>query len=78
MKNDYAYCQNKDTCIHRRGCTRWVGNYSDEEVHEFYTENRSIEEIDESKCIPNYKDVDCENMFDFLDRFRLSDGRPFR
>lgn len=78
MNIDYAYCLNENTCIHRRGCRRWVGNYSDEEVKEFYTENRFVTEIDTTKCIPDYKDKECENMFDFLDRFRLSDGSPFK
>jgi hypothetical protein len=76
MNNDYTYCLNKDeTCIHRRGCKRWVGNYSDDEVRELYTENRFVSEVDETKCIPNYKDEYCENNFEFLDRFRMSDGK---
>ena len=74
MKNDYAYCLNEYTCIHRRGCKRWICNYPSDEVKELYTENRFVEEIDESKCLPNYKDKDCENSFEFLDRFRNSDG----
>lgn len=74
MKTDYSYCLNKDTCIHRRGCKRWVGNYSDEEVKELYTESRFVSEIDDKKCIPNLSDIECENDYEFLDRFRLSSG----
>lgn len=74
MKNDYIYCQST-TCIHRRGCRRSLGNYSEAEVKELYTNNRFIDEVDTTKCIPNYMDVDCENDYHFLDRFRYSDGR---
>lgn len=74
MKKDYSYCVNETDCIHRRGCKRWLGNYSDKEVKELYTENRFVNEIDHSQCIPDYKDVDCENDFQFLDRFRSSTG----
>jgi len=76
MKTDYTYCINEDSsCVHRRGCVRWLGNYSDEEVKELYTKSRFIEEVEEDRCIPNYKDANCENNFHFLDRFRYSDGR---
>lgn len=74
MNKDYSYCANEDTCIHRRGCKRWLGNYESEEVKELYTITRFVDEVDESKCIPNYEDVHCENDFHFLDRFRLSTG----
>lgn len=74
MNIDYTYCLNEATCIHRRGCKRWVGNYSDDEAKELYTSSRFIDEIDENKCIPSYNDEECENDFHFLDRFRLSDG----
>jgi len=78
MKTDYTYCLNKNTCIHRRGCKRWVGNYTDKEVKELYTLVQFVEEVDETKCIPNYEDVNCDNCFNFLDRFRLSDGSEFK
>ena len=78
MNKDYIYCADEDICIHRRGCKRWVGNYPNEEVKDFYTKNRFVDEIDITKCIPNYKDKDCENNFQHLDRFRLSDGSPFK
>ena len=78
MKTDYTYCANQDTCIHRRGCKRWVGNYPSEVVKEFYTQNRFVDEVDDAKCVPNYKDINCINDFHFLDRFRLSDGSEFK
>ena len=74
MNRDYAYCLNKGSCIHRRGCKRWIGNYSDKEVHKLYTEDRFVSEVNDTLCIPNYKDKDCTNDFGFLDRFRNSDG----
>ena len=57
-------------CIHRRACI-----YSHTLFDMIKTENFEI--VDESKCMPNYKDKDCKNMFNFLDRFRLSNGEPF-
>lgn len=74
MNSDYSYCVNEDTCIHRRGCRRWICNYNSDDVKELYTKNIFVDEIDHTKCIPNYKDVNCTNDFQFLDRFRLSDG----
>lgn len=66
---DYSYCTVLNSCIHRRGCKRWIGNCSDAEVKELYTENRSVNEINFKECI------DSEPMkFEFLDRFRLSNG----
>ena len=73
MNVDYTYCLNKDTCIHRRGCKRWLGNYTDEAVKELYTENRFVDEINFKDCI-NSKPY----PYDSLDRFRLSDGSPLR
>lgn len=75
MKSDYTYCLNKRTCIHRRGCKRWIGNYSDKEVHKLYTICLFVTEVDETKCIPNLKDISCENDYHFLDRFRSSVGK---
>lgn len=76
MKTDYSYCLNQDTCIHRRGCKRWVGNYPEEEVIELSNTGRD-EYIDDKDCLPNYKDVNCEKSFDLLDRFRDSDGSDY-
>lgn len=67
MKTDYTYCLNQDTCIHRKGCKRWVGNYPDEEVKELSNTGRD-EYIDDSLCL------DIDDKFNLLDRFRLSDG----
>jgi len=73
---DYAYCQNKDSCIHRRGCKRWVGNYEDEAVKEMQESGRDSY-VNDKACVPNYSNVDCMHDFEFLDRFRLSTGEPF-
>ena len=78
MKSDYSYCIVQKECIHRRGCKRWIGNYSDQEVKELYTKNRFVNEIDFNKCVPNYKNKNCTNSFQFLDRFRLSTGEAFK
>ncbi len=74
MNLDYSYCLNDDTCIHRRGCKRWIGNYTDNQIKELYESSRFIAEIDDTKCIPNLSDVDCENDYGLLDRFRSSVG----
>ena len=76
LKDDYTYCLNEDTCMHRRGCRRWIGNYTDDQAIQESDENTEGY-VDESKCIPNYKDKECTNVFGFLDRFRLSTGEPF-
>ena len=75
MKNDYTYCLNSESCIHRRGCRRWVGNYSLEDENKIKAIYNL--KVDESKCIPNYSDVNCDNSFRLLDRFRFSDGTEF-
>lgn len=64
MKLDYSYCLNQDTCIHRRGCKRWIGNYTDEEA--IFIADNVFEYVDDKNCM--------ENLFDLLDRFRLSSG----
>lgn len=69
MNANYTYCLNEDTCINRRGCKRWIGNYTDEEVHKLYSENRFVSEVDYEECIK-----DDGYPFAGLDRFRLSDG----
>ena len=78
MNKDYTYCINKDeNCIYRRGCKRWLENYPKDAVKELYIETRFVNEVDEAKCIPNYDGTECKNVFNFLDRFRLSTGQPF-
>lgn len=69
MNTDYTYCIIKDECLHRRGCKRWIGSYSDDEVHELYTVKRFVSEISGEECV--------ENDFNTLDRFRNSDGSGF-
>ena len=69
MKTDYSYCLNKDTCVHRLGCKRWIGNYEDEAVKELKESGRD-EYVDDAYCLD-----DTPYRFDCLDRFRLSDGR---
>ena len=69
MNVDYSYCLNKDTCEHRKGCSRWIGNYNDESVKELYTKNRFVDEIDDAYCLD-----DIPHKYDSLDRFRNSDG----
>ena len=76
MKYNYTYCLNGGSCIHRRGCRRWVGNYSLEDENKIKA--MSNLKVDESKCVPNYSDVNCDNSFGMLDRFRFSDGTKFK
>ena len=78
MKPDYTYCNNENTCIHRRGCKRWIGNYSDDEVKELYTESRFIDEVDDEDCINSNSVYDNVMPYFMLDRFRLSDGSNFK
>lgn len=73
IKEDYLYCINNSSCIHRRGCARWVGNLSDDDA--IFESTHNVDGyMNEKECITNYQDVDCENNFGFLDRFRFSDG----
>jgi hypothetical protein len=72
MKTDYTYCANKGTCLHRRACLRWLGNYSDEEVKELMNNHRA-EFLDDGYCMDSVP-----YPFDALDRFRLSDGSEFK
>ena len=78
MKPDYTYCNNENTCIHRRGCKRWIGNYSDDEVKELYTESRFIDEVDDEDCMNSHSVYDNVMPYFMLDRFRLSDGSNFK
>ena len=78
MNIDYMYCLNQDTCIHRRGCRRWIGNYSNEDAIEESNNNR-IGYINNEHCM--FEDYDNDNTklaFDMLDRFRLSDGTEIK
>ena len=65
MNTDYTYCMNDDTCIHRRGCKRWVGNYTDSECKELCNAKYDLYIYDRI-CI--------KNKYNMLDRFRNSDG----
>jgi hypothetical protein len=83
MKTDYAYCLNKDSCIHRRGCKRWVGNYTEEEaINE--SNNNIYGYINDYDCINGEvieMDVTGEPLYMpyiYLDRFRLSDGSEIK
>ena len=71
-KPDYLYCLNNGSCIHRRGCRRWVGNFSFEDENKIKA--MSSLKVNESGCISNFSDVNSDNSFIMLDRFRLSDG----
>lgn len=64
MNNDYTACENKKTCIHRRGCRRWLGNYEDDYAN--YMRNQKIQILDDKECMNSH--------FEMLDRFRNSDG----
>ena len=82
MITDYAYCLNQDSCIHRRGCKRWIGNYSNDEAINESNSNR-IGYIDDEECI---RDEDLEDKYgnwiptaySMLDRFRYSDGTEMK
>lgn len=68
MNLDYSYCLNQNTCLHRRGCARWIGNYTDEEA--IFVADNVFDYIDDVSCMENY--------FDLLDRFRLSSGENIK
>ena len=74
MKKDYLYCINENTCIHRRGCKRWVGNYTDKEAIEESDNNANgyVDDYDCMRCDDDYDNV--KYPFDMLDRFRSSLG----
>ena len=73
MNLDYTYCLNEDTCIHRRGCKRWVGNYPSEEVKEL-ANSYSDKYLDDEYCMKRHEIDDSLMPFNMLDRFRNSDG----
>ena len=68
MNLDYAYCLNKDSCIHRRGCRRWAGNYSYEDYYNLESKPSRITYINDVECIGSEP-----TPYSMLDRFRLSD-----
>jgi len=64
------YC-NSSACIHRRGCILSIENYNNFKKDSFF-------KINDKECMPDYSDIDNSNGFEFLDRFRLSDGSPLK
>ena len=63
-------CINDNTCIHRRGCKRWVGNLSNcEEI--VGSDNNNDDYVDDAECM---RSDDDKIAFDMLIRFRLSTG----
>ena len=50
MNIDYAYCLNKDTCLHRQGCKRHIENYTNNEAKELCSTERD-KYIDDTECI---------------------------
>lgn len=64
MKLNYSYCLNQDTCIHRRGCKIWIGNYTDEEA--IFVAHNVFDYADDKNCM--------KELYVDLDRFRLSRG----
>ena len=82
MNRDYAYCNDYQSCIHRYGCKRWIGNYKTEEIEEWRKgKTMMIDKIDcknENEHIIDGIDDSGEPYglpFRFLDRFRSSDER---
>ena len=73
MKTDYTYCTADSSCLHRRGCRRWVGNYPDKDV----VNDPKASLVDVKQCIPDYTDKENTNVFGMLDRFRFSTGEEF-
>lgn len=69
INKDYTYCLNSGYCIHRKGCKRWIGNYSDKESIEI---KKNIMFINDESCIS--EDKNSKMPYDMLDRFRNSDG----
>jgi len=62
---DYRYCNVLDSCIHRRGCKRWLGNYKDKVSNNLVNFKECINEDGESKF---------PDRFLMPDRFRGSLG----
>lgn len=63
MNLEYKYCLD-ESCIHRRGCKRWVYHYED-----YLSKNQKLSFVDSESC-QNSKPL----KFAKLDRFRLSNG----
>ncbi len=59
MTREYTYCANKDTCLPRLLCKRWIGNYVKEEAIKIVGTVRD-EYIDDAYCI--------ESGYSFLDK----------
>ena len=77
MNKDYRYCRNQNTCIHRRGCKRWIGNYAyDEAVEEANNNIRGY--VADDSCIDSHKRDTSIMPYYMLDRFRLSNGEPMQ
>ena len=73
MKKDYLYCINENTCMHRRGCKRWIGNYTPEQCKEESNQNTFSQYVDDYDCMREDYDYDnAKHPFDMLDRFRSS------
>lgn len=68
MNLDYIYCLNQDTCIHRRGCKRWLSNYTDEEA--IFVSDNASDYVDDKSCM--------KELYVDLDRFRLSSGENLK
>ena len=68
MKLDYNYCLNQDSCIHRRGCKRWIGNYTDNEA--IFVADNASDYVDDKSCM--------SELYVDLDRFRLSFGENMK
>jgi len=67
MNLDYSYCLNEHTCIHRRSCRKWLGNYDEGELILLFSSNRD-------KYISDKECINSEPLpFEMLERFRLSD-----
>jgi hypothetical protein len=60
LEDDKEYCMSV-SCIHRRGCTLYLGNYK--------TIYKLVDVIDSDLCMTS-----TPYPFDMLDRFRLSNG----
>ena len=78
MNTDYAYCLNEGSCIHRRGCRRWLGHYTEQEKKELVDTGRD-QYINDEDCRPDHSNTHFpDKNYDLLDRFRLSNGEDFK
>lgn len=74
MNIDFAYCLDEGDCIHRRGCKRWIGNYTDEEAKELADSGRDVYVDDEDCMREDYEHDNVKHAFYMLMRFRSSTG----